>query len=369
MKTTFFTSTIFSFVFAISGCAVGGAGVDSNGNTISEEGSVHGPISRDPNTIVETPNEWTEPTVSPIVDTEFHHNYKTHVTPVIDTTFHSQYNTNQPENNSTKMVVTAITPTLHAENPYVRILVRTVGSHNEPKGSGDMVVARFSGDAIAGAKAPITKCKTDFDSQCMLHWTVPAEAFEKGGSVIVDIASVGQSTKLELPLFATPDPLKISVPGAGFQLPTSPRSEGTSFDIPLYIESASTPGAYDIALNFDNKHVAVSKVTMGSCKAFTNPMHNMSQGANEVGMVKVIGLNAASTADCANADRVHVATVTFTVLKGATGTDTLVASPMDCTINALIDVNFAQLAEGKACDFGDATGTDAEGELLLTAKN
>jgi hypothetical protein len=346
-----------ALAIATTGCVAGGAAVDGEGNTIQTEMALTetapAPIQEfNVDSVVEsTPEEWT---ANPFKSVD----PGSQVSPA-DVELPAQTDTDS-------LMVTPLTPTIHADNPRVMIKVQALDNHQKGLGSDLPVQAVFNGKAIEYVSDKYARCTTDANGECVIGWTVPETAFAAGGTITADINLNNMKSRIEISVFAKPTELKINKPGAGWQLPTTPRAEGSTFDVPLYIETNATPGAYDVALNFDGSKLAVTSVTYGKCAAFGMPTHNLEQGANEVGTLKVIGMNSWQAAPCAQDNRVHVATVRFRVLDGVAEENTLTTTELGCTVNTLIDVNFAQVADSKPCDFGDAMGTDTTGEVLLT---
>jgi hypothetical protein len=349
-----------ALAIAMTGCVAGGAAVDGEGNTVQTEL----PLTES------TPapfNEINTEPVTPSTPAEWTSNPFNNIDPGSQV---SPAEIEMPAQSETSsLVVTPLTPTIHADDPRVMIKVQALDNHHKGLGAELPVQVQFNGKAIEYASDKYARCTTDENGECVVAWTVPEMAFAAGGTITADINVDDMKSRIEITVFSKPNALVISKPGAGWQLPTTPRTEGSTFDVPLYIETEATPGAYDVALNYDGTKLAVTSVTYGKCAAFGMPTHNLEQGANEVGTLKVIGMNSWQSAPCAKDDRVHVATVSFRVLDGVAEENTLTTTELGCTVNTLIDVNFAQVADSKPCDFGDAMGTDTTGEVLLTAAN
>jgi hypothetical protein len=263
--------------------------------------------------------------------------------------------------------VTVITPTIHDSATTVRVGAKVVDGHNVGVGENVTVTGTFAADFLNENDANTTECVTDEDGVCVLMWTVPSAAFEMGGDLTMDIAALDLHTQVIVPVFPTPAALVISKPGMGLQLPTAPRNEGTSFDVPVYVETTgTTAGGYDIEVNYDPTKIQATAVSLGDCTGFGMPVHNMEQGANINGSLKLIGLNSGWNSNCAADERVHVVSVRFTVIDGA-AEETVSSTAMTCNIRDLIDVNLTGLAHNKPCEFGDAMGTDTAGEVLIQA--
>lgn len=229
---------------------------------------------------------------------------------------------------------------------------------------GALVVADFSGGVLVHNGAQSESCITDENGACTVTWTAPVEAFGIGGAIDVDVVSGTASALTLLTLFATPDALAIDRPGLGLQLPTSPRFEGESFEVPVFVETeGTTPGAYDLSIDFDASDLAIVAVTAGDCVAFADPVHNEVSP----GLLKLNAINVSTSEACATAERVQVATVTFEVVLGATSGSPVETSPLSCTVSDLYDTNFNHLAFDKPCDVADATGTGTAGEVLISS--
>lgn len=267
-----------------------------------------------------------------------------------------------PTDLAAELLATPLTPTLYVDAPDALVLVEVLSADDAPV-VGAAVSATFT---LTESTEVVASCETDEDGRCTVAWSAPESEFEDGGAIAVVVTVGPLETNLELTALPTPQPLTISRPGAGLQLPISPRAEGDTFEVPVYVETTGTvPAAYDIALGFDAALLQVVGVSAGGCAAFATPVSNLTLDANATGQLVFNALNTASVSGCVAAERVHVATVQFMVMEGAAGGDTLTAAPVTCTLRDLIDGNLVTLASDKPCDVADAVGVDTAGEVLV----
>ena len=255
--------------------------------------------------------------------------------------------------------------TLYADNAGVQIAVQARDSLGRPVAQGTAVKVVMSGASIPAGASKETGCSTDAKGRCIASWTAPSAVFESGASIFatVTVGPVSQPP-LAFTVVPRPDVLVVQTPGAGLQLPLSPRFTNDTFQVPVYVNSgSSTLGAYDIRVSFDKFELQATALSKGGCAAFNDPVSNLVGDANATGTLKFNSLNSGTGEPCAAGAKIHVATITFKVLPGLPVDDPTGAAVVTCLVQDLFDNNFNQLVSGKVGDVAGPEGVGTSGEV------
>ncbi len=195
---------------------------------------------------------------------------------------------------------------LFVDNAVTKLAVQVTDAFGRPVKSGSLVTAEFSGLGLVVADNTVS-CSTGADGRCILNWSAPESVFVAGGALTstVLVGSLPAIVK-NLTVIKKPAELNIDTPGAGMELPRSPRFTGDTFKVPCYLNSnGKEVGSYDFHLSFDAAKLQATAVTVGGCAAFEIPVSNLSGDANDTGSLKFNAKNIALGTECATGAKIH----------------------------------------------------------------
>ncbi|MEC8025196.1 MAG: cohesin domain-containing protein [Myxococcota bacterium] len=197
---------------------------------------------------------------------------------------------------------------------------------------GETPVAAFP--VVASAANGQSTCTTDPNGICVLSMNPHVASY----TATVEAGGVTQYVDINVSQPSYPAENAI-----GVQIPTTPKSPGDIFEVPVYLSTTgSVPGAYDMRLHFDPNTIAVVGITGGDCEGMGSPVSNV--GMPEMnGTLRFNAITADGNAACLNSsETAHVATVILQVLSIGDGT-----TDIQCEVKDYLGFNFNPL--GTAC--------------------
>ena len=187
---------------------------------------------------------------------------------------------------------------------------------------------------VASAVHGQSTCTTDQNGICVLSMNPHVASY----TAAVEAGGLTQSVDITIshPSYPAGDAI-------GVQIPTTPKSPGDIFEVPVYLSTTgSTPGAYDMRLHFDPNHIAVVGITGGTCEGMGSPVSNVGM-PDMNGTLRFNAITADGNAVCLNnGEAAHVATVIIQVLSIGDGT-----TDIQCEVKDYLGFNFNPL--GTAC--------------------
>ncbi|MBM4371221.1 MAG: hypothetical protein FJ098_06180, partial [Deltaproteobacteria bacterium] len=151
--------------------------------------------------------------------------------------------------------------------------------------------------------------------------TVPPAVFTAGATLsFVATTGVQESPPVEVEAVAAPAALVLPPGRVGLQVPFGPRLPGTTFDVPVRVNTAGAEvGSYKLQVGFDPVMLQVTGLSAGSSGAMGPPVSNAGTTANTTGSLSFNGINVAPGTGKGIGPALELAVIHFKVRPQAAG--------------------------------------------------
>ena len=199
-------------------------------------------------------------------------------------------------------------------------------------------------------------------------YDIPQAMFEDGalGTVYTMVDEVFGET-LYVTAVPRPTALSLSSGEAGVRLPTGPRFTGSTFDVPVVVNTGGNVlGSYNILLDFDASLLEVTGVKAPPGSAMGAPISNLETTANELGFLSFNGINVDPGAGSAVGAAYEVARVEFTVRESAPdGADAEILGQ----VVELYNTGLSDIRADAPLQIWDGTGQGPTGVVLTATRD
>ncbi|MBM4370529.1 MAG: hypothetical protein FJ098_02695, partial [Deltaproteobacteria bacterium] len=211
--------------------------------------------------------------------------------------------------------VAASRTTVHADDATLRACAQVRDALGAPVAAATPVTLTLS----LGGQTIQKAASHQADGVFCAELTTTAGVFQLGatGSLAAGVSGLA-ADPVAVTAAALPPALDLAVGRAGLRLPLGPRHRGTTFAVPVLVNTGSnTLGSYNLALEFDEAVLEVTGLTQGAATDLAPPVSNAGTTANATGSLSFNAINVNPGGGTAKGPAVEVAVIHFKVRASA----------------------------------------------------